>query len=40
MELKCLALTGFSEDNETIMYWTVDGVYTEDDEELEESWKE
>lgn len=38
-ELKCLAYVGFSEDNETFMYWTVNGTYPEDDEELDESWK-
>ncbi|XP_040004639.1 interleukin-1 receptor type 1 isoform X2 [Xiphias gladius] len=38
-ELKCLAYIGFSEDSDTLMYWTVDGTYTEDHDELEESWK-
>ncbi|XP_070770818.1 interleukin-1 receptor type 1 [Enoplosus armatus] len=38
-ELKCLAYIGFSDDNETLMYWTVDGTYSEDHEELNESWK-
>ncbi|XP_047458044.1 LOW QUALITY PROTEIN: interleukin-1 receptor type 1-like [Mugil cephalus] len=38
-ELMCLAYTGFNEDNETLMYWTVNETYTEDYEELSESWK-
>ncbi|XP_041662996.1 interleukin-1 receptor type 1-like [Cheilinus undulatus] len=39
VELKCLAYIGFSEDNETLIYWTVDGIYAEDHDELHESWK-
>ncbi|XP_044073766.1 interleukin-1 receptor type 1 isoform X2 [Siniperca chuatsi] len=38
-ELKCLAYIGFSDDNETLMYWTVDETYAEDHNELDESWK-
>uniref|UniRef100_A0A3P8UAE9 Interleukin-1 receptor accessory protein-like 1 n=1 Tax=Amphiprion percula TaxID=161767 RepID=A0A3P8UAE9_AMPPE len=39
VELKCSAYTGFTEDNETSMYWTVDDSFTEDHEELTESLK-
>ncbi|KAM7380095.1 hypothetical protein PAMP_003412 [Pampus punctatissimus] len=39
VELKCLAYAGVSEDNEILMYWTVNESYTEDHEELDESWK-
>ncbi|XP_070694240.1 interleukin-1 receptor type 1-like [Pempheris klunzingeri] len=38
-ELKCLAYIGFSEDNETLIFWTVDGDYSEDHKELHHSWK-
>lgn len=38
VQLECLAYVGYSEDNETFMYWTVDGADTEDYEELSESW--
>ncbi|XP_008299812.1 interleukin-1 receptor type 1 [Stegastes partitus] len=37
-ELKCLAYTGFAEENETSMYWTVDGSFTEEHKGLSESW--
>ncbi|XP_071337363.1 interleukin-1 receptor type 1 isoform X2 [Trachinotus anak] len=36
-ELTCLAYLGYSEDNQTSMYWTVDDNFSEDYEELEES---
>lgn len=39
MQLECLAYTGFSEDNDTLMYWTVGESYTEDYEELDVSLK-
>ncbi|XP_045910618.1 interleukin-1 receptor type 1-like isoform X2 [Micropterus dolomieu] len=38
-ELKCLAYIGFSDDNDTQMYWTVNETYIEDHKELYESWK-
>lgn len=37
VELKCSAYAGFTEDNETSMFWTVDDSFTEDHEELSES---
>ncbi|KAM7406884.1 hypothetical protein PAMA_002873 [Pampus argenteus] len=39
VELKCLAYAGVIEDNDILMYWTVNESYTEDHEELKESWK-
>ncbi|XP_069569485.1 interleukin-1 receptor type 1 [Brachyistius frenatus] len=39
VELKCEAYVGLMEDSETTMYWTVKGTFTEDYEELSESWK-
>ncbi|GAA6225244.1 interleukin-1 receptor type 1-like [Lates japonicus] len=36
-ELKCIAYLGLGEDNDTLMYWTVDGTDCEEHEELEES---
>ncbi|XP_042350522.1 LOW QUALITY PROTEIN: interleukin-1 receptor type 1-like [Plectropomus leopardus] len=39
VQLKCFAYVGFSENKLTSIYWTVDGVDTEDDEELSDSWK-
>ncbi|XP_030614354.1 interleukin-1 receptor type 1 [Archocentrus centrarchus] len=38
-ELQCLAYIGFSEDNETLMYWTFDNNYIEDIKEISESEK-
>ncbi|XP_024919632.1 interleukin-1 receptor type 1 [Cynoglossus semilaevis] len=35
-ELRCLAYIGFSKDQGILMYWTVEGNYIEDYEELEE----
>uniref|UniRef100_A0A3Q3AN30 Interleukin-1 receptor type 1-like n=2 Tax=Kryptolebias marmoratus TaxID=37003 RepID=A0A3Q3AN30_KRYMA len=37
-ELQCLAYTGFSEDSEIYMYWTIDGKDIKDIKELSESW--
>ncbi|XP_074551257.1 interleukin-1 receptor type 1 [Halichoeres trimaculatus] len=36
-ELKCFAHIGFSEDNDTFMYWTVDGDFAENYEVFKES---
>ncbi|XP_026152178.1 interleukin-1 receptor-like 2 [Mastacembelus armatus] len=38
-ELKCLAYIGFSEDNDILMYWTIDREFTEDYKELNQSLK-
>ncbi|XP_037542632.1 interleukin-1 receptor type 1-like [Nematolebias whitei] len=38
-ELQCLAYTGFSESEEIIMFWTIDGVLTDAYKELNESWR-
>ncbi|KAM8854854.1 interleukin-1 receptor-like 2 isoform 2-T2 [Spinachia spinachia] len=38
VELKCLASIGFSEDRETLMYWTVNETYSEAHKELGFSW--
>ncbi|XP_040913976.1 interleukin-1 receptor type 1 [Toxotes jaculatrix] len=38
-ELTCLAYIGFSEDNDTLMYWIINGTYAEDHKELQQSWK-
>ncbi|XP_054602601.1 interleukin-1 receptor type 1 isoform X3 [Nothobranchius furzeri] len=37
-ELQCLVYTGFSEDPEILMYWTINGIYISDYEELNETW--
>nr|XP_046259684.1 interleukin-1 receptor type 1-like isoform X2 [Scatophagus argus] len=39
VELRCLAYVGFSEDNDILMYWTVNSTYADDYKELNESWK-
>ncbi|KAM4557759.1 interleukin-1 receptor type 1 isoform 2-T2 [Odontesthes bonariensis] len=38
-ELQCLAYTGYREDPEVLMYWTVDSDFLENYEELNETWK-
>ncbi|XP_027879979.1 interleukin-1 receptor type 1 isoform X1 [Xiphophorus couchianus] len=38
-ELHCKAYTGFSEDEEIFMYWTINGTYSSDISGLVESWK-
>ncbi|XP_061547645.1 interleukin-1 receptor type 1 isoform X1 [Phycodurus eques] len=37
VELKCLAFMGFSQDEETFMFWVVNGSFADDDPELQES---
>ncbi|KAK5889953.1 hypothetical protein CesoFtcFv8_013527 [Champsocephalus esox] len=37
-EVKCKAYIGFSEENDTYMYWTVDNVSTDDFTQLSDSW--
>ncbi|XP_047226023.1 interleukin-1 receptor type 1 isoform X2 [Girardinichthys multiradiatus] len=37
-ELQCLAYTGFSEDTEIFMFWTINGTYASDYTGLKESW--
>nr|XP_057938315.1 uncharacterized protein LOC131135912 [Doryrhamphus excisus] len=36
-ELRCLALMGFQEDSEMSIFWTVNGSFIEDDEDLQNS---
>ncbi|XP_072253569.1 interleukin-1 receptor-like 2 [Leuresthes tenuis] len=38
-ELQCLAYTGYTEDPEVLMFWTVDSDFTDLYEELNETWK-
>ncbi|XP_054887335.1 interleukin-1 receptor-like 1 [Poeciliopsis prolifica] len=38
-ELHCKAYTGFSEDEEIVMFWTIDGTYASDISGLVESWE-
>lgn len=33
-DLDCFAYTGFSEDGETFIYWTVNGTFIEGDDDL------
>lgn len=37
MELKCLALVGYSQNEETSMFWIVNGSFADEDPELKES---
>ncbi|KAJ4933544.1 hypothetical protein JOQ06_030370 [Pogonophryne albipinna] len=37
-EVKCKAYIGFSEENDTFMYWTVDNISTDDFTQLSDSW--
>ncbi|XP_061698381.1 interleukin-1 receptor type 1 [Syngnathoides biaculeatus] len=39
VELKCLAFVGFSQDQETFMFWVVNGSFVDDDPELQESFR-
>lgn len=38
-DLRCLAYIGYIEDNEILMYWTIDSVYADEYQEFNESWK-
>ncbi|KAM9709436.1 interleukin-1 receptor type 1 isoform 2-T3 [Menidia menidia] len=38
-ELQCLAYTGYTEDPEIMMFWTVDNKFTDSYSELNETWK-